>query len=300
MVQSFMVSPGVNTTEYDLTNIIPSVSSTDGALAGVFHWGPINEIVQLGSANNLLQSFGKPSNFNAETWFTASDFLGYDGNLHLVRAADIGGNTVHVSDAAAAIGAANAIIGTTNTTGIAVGMVLFYSNTTSLVTDPRVAPTVLAVNTSTITLSAPASTTVTGANLVFRTNCTYAAVAQENIQDNISWNLQLVPNEASYLVQDGTFDPSVRYIARFGGSIGNSLYISQCDTAAQFSSNVALVANALINATATSITATTGSSNLAVVITPANLSTGGAAANAVAGAAFADISINDLIQVGNS
>ena len=35
-------SPGVKFTEYDLTQIVPAVSTSVGALAGVFGWGPVN------------------------------------------------------------------------------------------------------------------------------------------------------------------------------------------------------------------------------------------------------------------
>jgi Phage tail sheath protein. len=39
-----LVSPGVQVKEIDLTNVVPSVSSTIGAMAGAFTWGPANEI----------------------------------------------------------------------------------------------------------------------------------------------------------------------------------------------------------------------------------------------------------------
>ena len=37
----FQVSPGVNVSEIDLTTIIPAVSTTTGAFAGHFRWGPV-------------------------------------------------------------------------------------------------------------------------------------------------------------------------------------------------------------------------------------------------------------------
>ena len=39
----FTISPGVVTKEIDLTTIVPAASMTDGAFAGTFRWGPINE-----------------------------------------------------------------------------------------------------------------------------------------------------------------------------------------------------------------------------------------------------------------
>ena len=34
----FQVSPGVNVSEIDLSTVVPAVSSTEGAFAGVFRW----------------------------------------------------------------------------------------------------------------------------------------------------------------------------------------------------------------------------------------------------------------------
>ena len=50
----FQVSPGVNVTEIDLTTIVPAVSSTEGAIAGVFRWGPIEERVLVTSEDDLV------------------------------------------------------------------------------------------------------------------------------------------------------------------------------------------------------------------------------------------------------
>ena len=44
-----LVSPGVQVKEIDLTNVVPSVSSTSGAMAGAFAWGPVNEVITVSS-----------------------------------------------------------------------------------------------------------------------------------------------------------------------------------------------------------------------------------------------------------
>ena len=36
---AFQLSPGVNVSEIDLTTIVPAVSTSTGAIAGVFRWG---------------------------------------------------------------------------------------------------------------------------------------------------------------------------------------------------------------------------------------------------------------------
>jgi hypothetical protein len=85
---AFSLSPGVNVTEIDLTTVVPRVATTDGALAGVFVWGPAQEVTLVDSEDNLVRLFGKPNTDNCQNWFTAANFLSYCNKLRLVRAAD--------------------------------------------------------------------------------------------------------------------------------------------------------------------------------------------------------------------
>ena len=79
-----LISPGVETNEIDLTTIVPSVSTTECALAGVFRWGPVDQRVLIDSEVQLARRFGKPTNLNYETWFTGSSTLAYGNKLLLV------------------------------------------------------------------------------------------------------------------------------------------------------------------------------------------------------------------------
>jgi len=81
----FQVSPGVNVSEIDLTTVVPAVSSTEGAIAGVFKWGPVEQRVLVDSEVTLAARFGKPTNDNAETFFTAANFLAYGNKLYVAR-----------------------------------------------------------------------------------------------------------------------------------------------------------------------------------------------------------------------
>ena len=81
----FQLSPGVEIKEFDFTNIIPAVSTSSGAYAGKFVWGPCDEIVTISSENELKSIFGKPTNDNASGWFAAANFLSYGNNLKVVR-----------------------------------------------------------------------------------------------------------------------------------------------------------------------------------------------------------------------
>ena len=85
---AFQLSPGVNVTEIDLTTVVPAVATSTGAIAGIFNWGPVNERVLIDTETKLASIFGRPSNNNAETWFTAADFLSYGNSLFVVRAAN--------------------------------------------------------------------------------------------------------------------------------------------------------------------------------------------------------------------
>ena len=99
----FQISPGVNITEIDLTTVVPSVATTDGAVGGVFRWGPVDQFLLIESENALALRYGKPTSLNAETWFTAANFLAYGNRLYVSRAA----NTTSTFSAIANTGQAN-------------------------------------------------------------------------------------------------------------------------------------------------------------------------------------------------
>ena len=83
-----LVSPGVNVSEVDLTTVVPSVSTSAAAFAGVFRWGPVGERVLISNENQLVARFGKPTSLNPETFLTAASFLSYSSALFVVRAAN--------------------------------------------------------------------------------------------------------------------------------------------------------------------------------------------------------------------
>jgi len=85
---AFQVSPGVNISEVDLTNVVPPVSTSDAAFAAAFQWGPIDYIINVTSENQLAEIFGKPDADTAVNWLTAANFLAYAGSLQVVRTYD--------------------------------------------------------------------------------------------------------------------------------------------------------------------------------------------------------------------
>lgn len=222
---AFPVSAGVNTTEIDLTTVPAAVSTTEGAIAGVFRWGPIDKLVLIDREDTLVNRFGKPTNHNPETWFVAANFLSYSDGIFVSRAAN-------TSDATGANGV----------------------------------------------LSAMANTSAITSNLV-----------------------HLVKNEDDYLTKEATFESGVQYIARCPGELGNSLKISVCDAANQYSSNISLLSNAsYTNSTASIITFTVGSNTANVVMVASNTTITNAEIAAVATAVQSQLVVGDILQAGNS
>lgn len=93
---AFQLSPGINISEIDLTNVTPAVATTEGAIAGVFRWGPTGERILVTSEKELASRFGKPATYytnvgltttwtNHETWFSAANFLSYSDALFVTR-----------------------------------------------------------------------------------------------------------------------------------------------------------------------------------------------------------------------
>jgi hypothetical protein len=301
----FPVSPGVAIQEIDLTTVISQATQTIGALAGVFSWGPLYTPVTVDSENPaLITRFGKPSNLNAETWFTAANFLAYASNLLITRAGVVTGNTIEKSFTANATTNAatqnSNILYVGNTTGLNPNMQLFFINNNSVFLDPNTTISSI-INSSSVHLSETAQINATSLDVIFRDFGVYSAVAQEVTEEGINWYAHIVANNDVYANAALNFDASVNYIARFPGSYGNSLRVAVCDSADQFESNVNLVPNNQINASATFIVANVGSNVVTVTITPTSTASvpNVTAANVVAGVAQAEMSNGDLIEVGN-
>ena len=82
----FLVSPGVQVREIDLTNVVPAVSTSIAAIAGPFEKGPVSSVTAISSEDELVEVFGKPQGDNFEFFFTAANFLQYGDALRVVRA----------------------------------------------------------------------------------------------------------------------------------------------------------------------------------------------------------------------
>lgn len=82
------LSPGVNVSEIDLTTIVPSVSTSAGAFAGGFVWGPAKKLILIPDEITLVSKFGQPDSNTYTSFFSAASFLAYGNNLTVARAAN--------------------------------------------------------------------------------------------------------------------------------------------------------------------------------------------------------------------
>jgi len=83
------VSPGIVLRERDLTNSVAvATQANTAAIVGAFEKGPVGVITSITTEKQLVDTFGKPNGSNYEDWYVASTFLGYGGQLQVVRVAD--------------------------------------------------------------------------------------------------------------------------------------------------------------------------------------------------------------------
>jgi phage tail sheath protein FI len=96
---AFLVSPGVNTSEIDLTTSVPAVGASTGATVGVFRWGPANEVTQVISETDLVEKFFAPNSATAVSFLSAANFLAYGNDLRVVRAINSSGGSLSSNNA---------------------------------------------------------------------------------------------------------------------------------------------------------------------------------------------------------
>lgn len=322
----FQISPGVITNEFDLTGIIPAVATTEAAIAGVFTWGPVETRELITSEEFLAERFGKPTNLNPETWFTAASFLAYGNRLYTVRAADVVGNNFLVTYANDSVNAVTT--GTTvggynskrvlridDTSNLSVGMKLYYTSNNYIPVGALISA--ISANAYVVLNDTVESNIAVNVEVAFcEANITYTAVAQQsdlgyNLGDITDLDGQVVKNEAHYVEREAngiTFDESVLYVARFPGEIGNSLRVSVVDKRTQYNRTIDLSrgdlatgsVNADYNASASYMTSTPGSNTVTVQIAPAD--TANATQVAFANVAIEQVrewmTVGDIVQVG--
>jgi len=101
-----LASPGIRVREIDLTRGgVNATLNVAAGLAAPFKRGPVNEIVRIANEKELVETFGGPgaglTDYHYESWYAASNFLSYGGQLDVVRA---GGGELNNANAGVGIG----------------------------------------------------------------------------------------------------------------------------------------------------------------------------------------------------
>jgi hypothetical protein len=292
---AFAVSPSVTIREIDLTAIVPQVSTTEAALGGVFRWGPIGKRVLVDSEESLVKRMGKPTNFNPETFFTASSYLAYGNKLYLSRAANTVGTSPIITTTTQI---ANGTVLVSNTAGLSQGMVNIASGNSQILTGALIGSIVNSTAFTITPASAVLANGVATAQFVSNTSV-FSAVANNASVVNLTF--QIVKNDDEYVHKDGLFDTNVFWVARYPGAIGNSLRVSTCDTAAGFTSQINLASFGNSGATI-SINIASNTATVVIIHDHDGTSNTSAQTNAVAFATAFKGSINttDYLEFGNS
>ena len=136
---AFQLSPGVLVVEKDFTSIVPAVSTSTGAFAGLFQWGPVLAPVSITGENVLVQRFGLPNDATAASFFTAANFLSYSNDLIVNRISTVGAKN-----------AVTTKTGSLSTVTISNGGHDYSASTSVVVGAPDIAGGVQAVGSATI------------------------------------------------------------------------------------------------------------------------------------------------------
>ena len=263
----FQLSPGVAVVEKDFSAIVPAVSSSRGAFAGAFAWGPVLAPTSVSSEGELVRIFGKPTDANAQAFFTAANFLSYTNSLLVsrtdstaarnavaVQSGSISTITINVAGSGYTTAPAVAFsapqdaggiqaTGTATLSGGGVTAVPISSGgsgyTTANVTfsAPQVAGGVTATGTVTVAGGAVTGITITNAGSGYTTapTVTIAAPASGTTATataTVAVSGVKINNSQDYLSTfangSGTFG---EFAARYPGTLGNSILVSMADSA---------------------------------------------------------------------
>ena len=249
------VSPGIKVSEIDKTLAIGQVALTEGAIAGNFRWGPVDEVHTVSSEEDLVNQYWKPDSNTADYFFTAANFLAYSNSLRVVRVVNPSHALAATSGVSATAINASATF-TINTSSKTMTVAGANAQAMSLFTG-------VAINVSNATANAVVTvSSVANSTAILLTNIPSTAVTSGN---GFSYGLY-VKNQDHY---DATFQngeaSTGNWSAKYPGVLGNSLRVEICSGAnayAQLGSTG--VANGVISANITSNgTAVTFAANVA-------------------------------------
>jgi len=243
---AFQVSPGINVSEIDLTTTIPSLATTVGAFGGVFRWGPVGKFILVDSENTLAARYGKPTSDNYETFFTAANFLAYGNALYVSRAAVTTGFSNTVASTSVNLQSNSTVVLTGNNHGVSAGQAVFGAG----IPDGTFVSTVTANSTALAVVLTKDATTSTDAQLNFFANTlALNAVANSGVIELADCVVKNADDFEDKGPANATF-ASTQFVARYPGDLGNSLRVSVCDSANQYSRTINPFSNSSVGGTA--------------------------------------------------
>lgn len=291
-----LLSPGINVNETSIGISVPGVDSSTGAIAGLFRWGPVNVPTLVDREATLANTFGTPTDYNAETFLSAASFLAYNNSLYVSRAANTTGISAIITGASVTSGNANITVA--NTAALTNGMIVIASSNTSAL------PTDFVLNVVNSTAVAIVANTAQGtdASVTFQVvsnNAVYSAVV--NTASIADLTLQTISSldDFNNKSDNGDFDENLIAVARWPGAIGDSLKVSLCESSNQFSSNTDLTNGGVFSGTIKSVV---NSNNVTIVIsansqlTSFNVNT----FNTFTSELLETLSVGDNITLGNT
>jgi hypothetical protein len=217
----FQLSPGVAVTEKDFTSIIPAVATSAGAFAGAFQWGPVLDPVRITSENELVRRFGKPADANAQSFFTAANFLAYSNNLLVCR-----------GDATAARNAVATQTGGVVATSLT-GGTGYTTAPTLTFTAPQTAGGITATATATVASGVITAVTITNPGTGYTTAPTVTVTGAGTggaLLASIATAGVKINNENTYTTTYANGAGVVgEFAAKYPGALGNSLLVSMAD-----------------------------------------------------------------------
>lgn len=86
-----LLSPGIEVVERDSSLVVPIAGSSFAVYCGQFYKGPSDVPVLITSVQELIDTFGYPTNSNANDWYQVYSFLQYSNTIYVVR---VGGVTI--------------------------------------------------------------------------------------------------------------------------------------------------------------------------------------------------------------
>ena len=237
---AFQLSPGVLVREQDASNVVPSVGTTTGGFVGDFAWGPARELTSVDSENTLVARYGKPNSTTNVDFLTAASFLAYGSSLLVSR---------EVGDAAR-----NAVSQLTGT----VTEITVTNAGSGYTSDPTVSISAPTEDPNGVNATA-AVVRDTGSNIIESITITNAGSGYDSTNPptitisggsgnsgaatvTITDDAVLVRNEDEYDVSYSTGQGfNGPFIAKYPGSLGNSLKVSVADIGNFTSSSVASI-----------------------------------------------------------